>query len=419
MHIATNMMKPETSPSELNDSLSHRLEIWSQSRITGGLVIESAELRWQLYFFMGRLSWACGGRHPYRRWQRLLKQYCPDWYQKLQESQSSDDYCEIGQEHRLLVTWINQHKITGEQATGLTRGLLAEILFDIMQFDEIQTLSYKDDLDVNVTNFLTLLNPEQLLFQAKFAWKKWKNSGLSKLSPDLSPKVCQPDALQASLPAPVFQKLYRVLNGQRSLRDVAQYLQQDIVLLVRSLAPYIRNKQIELINVGDLVPRVRAVASPAPTPSLVNQGVPAVSDLLVVGIDDSYLEKQILERYVRGFGCRFIGIEDPIQALPLLLDHQPDIIFLDLVMPIANGYEICSQIRKISKLKDTPVVILTGNDGIVDRVRAKLVGATDFLGKPVEAAQVEQMLQRHLPRFSSLPRHPLQGTTPPSLVLEY
>jgi chemotaxis family two-component system response regulator PixG len=82
--------------------------------------------------------------------------------------------------------------------------------------------------------------------------------------------------------------------------------------------------------------------------------------------------------------------------LPLLLQHKPQFIFLDLVMPVANGYEVCGQIRKISLFQDIPVVILTGNDGIVDRVRAKLVGATDFLGKPIDEERVLAAIRKYL-----------------------
>ena len=93
-----------------------------------------------------------------------------------------------------------------------------------------------------------------------------------------------------------------------------------------------------------------------------------------------------------------------MQALPLLLQHKPDAIFLDLVMPVANGYEICAQIRRISLFKNTPVIILTGNDGIVDRVRAKIVGATDFLPKPILAQKVLAALLKHLNHSSPVPQ---------------
>jgi chemotaxis family two-component system response regulator PixG len=79
-----------------------------------------------------------------------------------------------------------------------------------------------------------------------------------------------------------------------------------------------------------------------------------------------------------------------------LLSRKPDLIFLDLVMPNTNGYEICSQLRKVSAFRITPIIILTGNDGIIDRVRAKIVGASDFLSKPVDAETVLAVTSKHL-----------------------
>ena len=65
-------------------------------------------------------------------------------------------------------------------------------------------------------------------------------------------------------------------------------------------------------------------------------------------------------------------------------------------MPNTNGYEICSQLRKLSFFKNTPIVILTGNDGIIDRVRAKMVGSTDFLGKPAQTDKVLATIDKYV-----------------------
>jgi DNA-binding response OmpR family regulator len=70
-------------------------------------------------------------------------------------------------------------------------------------------------------------------------------------------------------------------------------------------------------------------------------------------------------------------------------------------MPIANGYEICAQIRRVSALKNMPVVILTGRDGLVDRVRATIVGCSDFIAKPVEAEKVLKVIEKYLGCVSS------------------
>ncbi|MEL7333291.1 MAG: response regulator, partial [Cyanobacteria bacterium J06560_2] len=119
----------------------------------------------------------------------------------------------------------------------------------------------------------------------------------------------------------------------------------------------------------------------------------------VVYIDDSPADSRTMAQVVEGLGCRYTNIADPIQALPILLELNPDLIFLDLVMPVANGYEVCSQIRRISALKKTPVIIVTSNDGVADRVRARLVGASGFLGKPIRSEKVAKVLKKHVAGF--------------------
>jgi chemotaxis family two-component system response regulator PixG len=102
-----------------------------------------------------------------------------------------------------------------------------------------------------------------------------------------------------------------------------------------------------------------------------------------------------MESIINAAGYNFVSETDGLRAIAVLLSRKPDLIFLDLVMPNTNGYEICSQLRKLSFFKQTPIVILTGNDGIVDRVRAKIVGATDFLGKPAQSEQVIGTIEKY------------------------
>jgi two-component system, chemotaxis family, response regulator PixG len=78
------------------------------------------------------------------------------------------------------------------------------------------------------------------------------------------------------------------------------------------------------------------------------------------------------------------------------LEQKPDLIFLNLVMPITNGYELCSQIRRVSLFKETPIVILTGNDGIIDRFRVKMAGASDFISKPIEKDKIVSVIYKYL-----------------------
>jgi chemotaxis family two-component system response regulator PixG len=120
------------------------------------------------------------------------------------------------------------------------------------------------------------------------------------------------------------------------------------------------------------------------------------SSPLIACVDDSPQVCQMLEQILVPQGLRFIKIQDPVQALPILIENKPDLIFLDLVMPVASGYEICAQLRRISVFANTPVIILTGSDGLFDRVRAKVVGSTDFITKPVVADKVLGVIRKYI-----------------------
>jgi len=95
-----------------------------------------------------------------------------------------------------------------------------------------------------------------------------------------------------------------------------------------------------------------------------------------------------------GYGVMLINNE--VEALPQLIERIPDIIFLDLLMPVINGYELCVYIRRIASLEKTPVIILSEKNGIVDRTRAKLAGATDFLTKPIPPEKLLETLQKYV-----------------------
>jgi chemotaxis family two-component system response regulator PixG len=121
----------------------------------------------------------------------------------------------------------------------------------------------------------------------------------------------------------------------------------------------------------------------------------------ILCIDDSSQVRRLMETLLANAGYRVVTVGEAIKALPTLLECNPDAIFLDLMMPIANGYEICTQIRRIDRFKNTPIVILTGNDGLVDRMRAKMVGATDFLAKPIKRDRILAAVGKYVGKYVS------------------
>ncbi|MEM7793419.1 MAG: response regulator [Cyanobacteria bacterium P01_C01_bin.118] len=117
---------------------------------------------------------------------------------------------------------------------------------------------------------------------------------------------------------------------------------------------------------------------------------------MVVYVDDSPADSQAMAEIVRRAGYGYDNVSEPLEAIPLLLELRPNLIFLDLVMPFTNGYELCAQIRRTSTFRKTPIIIVTNNDGIIDRVRARFVGASGFFSKPVKEERVLKVLKKYL-----------------------
>jgi two-component system, chemotaxis family, response regulator PixG len=159
-------------------------------------------------------------------------------------------------------------------------------------------------------------------------------------------------------------------------------MKRDVVTVTRSLLPYIQLGLVQLTVVSDISPPASVPVAQKLSKSHTHRR------LTIACIDDSPLICQTMESIITEAGYQFVSEMDGLRAIALLLSRKPDLIFLDLVMPNTNGYEICSQLRKLSFFRHTPIVILTGNDGIVDRVRAKMVGSTDFLSKPAQSEEV-------------------------------
>jgi two-component system, chemotaxis family, response regulator PixG len=117
---------------------------------------------------------------------------------------------------------------------------------------------------------------------------------------------------------------------------------------------------------------------------------------VVACIDDSPMIGEQIREILQPFGYEVKVITNPLQGIATLLQDKPDLIFLDLVMPNTNGYELCTFLRKTSAFQNLPIVILTGHDGVIDRMRAKMAGASDFMSKPPEGIKVLQMVEKHL-----------------------
>jgi twitching motility two-component system response regulator PilG len=109
---------------------------------------------------------------------------------------------------------------------------------------------------------------------------------------------------------------------------------------------------------------------------------PDFAGLKVMVIDDSKTIRRTAETLLKKAGCEVLTAVDGFEALSLIADHNPDLIFVDIMMPRLDGYQTCALIKHNEMYRDTPVIMLSSKDGLFDRARGRIVGSEEYLTKP-------------------------------------
>jgi len=347
----------------VSNNIINEFKTCTQLQYNGQLTINSAKgQNWSFYYRLGRIVWATGGTHPFRRWRRYMAQYCPQIdVDKMQFRQQ--DLAIHYWDYRLLEVLYKRQKIQREQIQAIVESTIAELLFDLAQHTDFVSVSCDRNQDTILDTPMSFTSADLSVKQMQDSWKMWSEAGLANFSPDLAPVLRRPEQLQKQVSPSVYKNFVSLIDGKQTLRDLAAKMKQNVLPVTRSLLPYILKGIIELIEVPDLPLSVSAVNNNSISTQPKKSHIP-----LVACVDDSPQVCKMLEEIVTANGLRFIKIQDPVQALPTLIQNKPDLIFLDLIMPVASGYEICTQLRRVSAFANTPVIILTGNDGLLDRV---------------------------------------------------
>jgi twitching motility two-component system response regulator PilG len=116
----------------------------------------------------------------------------------------------------------------------------------------------------------------------------------------------------------------------------------------------------------------------------------------VMVIDDSNTIRRSAEIFLLQAGCTVILAEDGFDALAKITDHQPDLVFVDIMMPRLDGYQTCALIKKNSRFHTMPVIMLSSKDGLFDRARGRMVGSDQYLTKPFTKESLLKAVAAHV-----------------------
>lgn len=377
-----------------SSSLFDRLPSIQHARLTGKLWVKSQSgLCWQLYFGLGNLIWTDGGIHPNRAIYRGVKGIAPRLNLgsiRIPDIQNLECF-----RYGILEFLQQRGELQEEQLRTLVCDKVAEDLFDILQQGcldrvaygwEAKSLGALQAMGLKSTQFA--MNIVEICNEARLLWSVWEEQGYAPWSPNRAPFLVEREALRQMVAGSTYHNLVQLLDGTRTLRDLSSVMGRDLQRITASLGPYIQSAYVKLVEIQDLNLELAAASGERLVERKLAPQAVARKERLVVCIDDSAQVCKVMGLILTKAGYDYIGIQNPLDSIPVLVERVPDLIFLDLSMPFISGYELCAQIRKISKLKGVPIVILTGNQGIFDRIRVKVLEVAKFITKPFDDANI-------------------------------
>jgi two-component system, chemotaxis family, response regulator PixG len=366
------------SQSPVIQALTQHMERARQQHLTGSLNFDTLHLpRMRLFFVVGRLVWAGGGLHRYRRWRRMLKQFCPNALEQAEALSPTQET--LYWEYQVLGKLVDGGQMSREGARSLILANLTEVLFDIAQASKlIERFSRTETRFFDLEDAITFIPLHEFVLPLEAQWRTWCGAHLAQYSPNLAPAIAQADLLRRQVQPETFDKLTQLLRGDYSLRELSLIMQQDLGRLSQSMIAYEQQGLIELRVTPDIQTKSSMTVAP---PLVVKVAPPPPAAAKIFCVDDSPTLCQQMGQVLTAAGYHYISTQDPVKALQMVIEEKPDFIFIDLVMPVVSGYELCSQIRRMEAFKDTPIVIFSSN--ALDNLRVKMAGADDTLSKPI------------------------------------
>jgi len=335
---------------------------------------------WLVFFFNGQIVYAGTTDGHLNRLRGYLHRY------GLEEALEDLDVPTIATfnspEYGYLWALLENHTLTPEQGRTILSGMVHETLFDLLSLHQG---SFVFKLAASLSPQLTTFNISSLVASLTTQIQAWKQFYPHIQSPHQCPVMTEKLQLENNEAQEKTARILSWMDGQTSIQQIARYLNRNLVTVAKGIYPYVRQGMIHLPTLNTI-----RFKDDAPEEWHATQ-VPRI-----VCVDDGLTIRQTVEQILDEHGYEATSIGNPLRALSLLFQLQPDLILCDIAMPELEGYQLCAMLRQSTIFRQTPIVMLTGKDGFIDRVKARMSGATDYLTKPFGAQELLTLVEKYV-----------------------
>jgi len=340
---------------------------------------------WLVFFLNGAIIYAGGAEGSAARLRHYLRKYCLDHL--IETVPTSAIALNSTPEYGCLWNLLEKHHLKPALGRNLLRWMVHETLFDLLSLHQGMFIF---ETSAALSPQLITLQIDPLVTEVVKQVQCWKQFHSHIQSPDQHIIGANLSQLQDHLPESFITNLRQWMAEEASIRQLARYTHQDIATLGQRLYPLIQQGSVQLSHPLPREP-VPAAAGQADTTPWQTTRTPRI-----VCIDDGVSVRQTIEAILKPQGYEIATIGNPLRALSLVFQLKPDLILCDISMPELDGYEICAMLRQSNLFRQTPIVMLTGRDGFIDRVRARVSGATDYLTKPFGEHELLMLIEKYV-----------------------
>ncbi len=269
-----------------------------------------------------------------------------------------------------------------EQGRRILESMVQETLFDLLSLHQGE---FVFEMGPALAPQLTTLEVGPLVTKIMKQVQQWKELYPHIYHPHQYIVITNEPQLKAALSQGGYHSLSRWANNKTTLRQLSRYLNRELLAIAKALYPYAERGWLQFAN--------PVTSQNSHLKSNLGRGLGSCTQVLCVD-DDLAIGKQI-EYILQEQGYQVTLIQDPLEALSRVFILKPDIILCDIAMPTLDGYEVCAMLRQSTAFRQVPIIMLTGRETFIDRLRARLVGATDYLTKPFGANELLLLLEKY------------------------
>ncbi|MBE7381495.1 MAG: response regulator [Leptolyngbya sp. SIO1E4] len=347
-----------------------------ESRIDG----ETAPQSWLVFLLNGQIVYAGTTDGNLERLKGYLHRY------ELENTLDTLDVPSIATfnspEYGYLWALLENHLLTPQQGRTILQGMVHETLFDLLSLHQG---SFVFKLAAGLSPQLTTFEISSLVATLTTQSQAWKQFYPHIQSPHQCPMIADQPLQDKDWNGDKTSRLLTWMDGNTSIQQIARYLNRNAVTVAKGIYPYVRQGLIQLPPIAPTMPDTEA-----------SEEWHATQVPRIVCVDDSLTIRQTVEKILDDQGYEATSLGNPLRALSLLFQLKPNLILCDIAMPELEGYQLCAMLRQSTAFRQTPIVMLTGKDGFIDRVKARMAGATDYLTKPFGTQELLTLVEKYV-----------------------